>query len=338
MVQQWLALVLNLIVMVMAVVLVALALRPRTLEGFTGASLVTLMSFGDILSGIVMNWTKLETSIAAVGRLKTFNEMVSPEHRPGEDVTPPFEWPTSGTVELKHVSANYDSADTTDKKRNLALQDITLSIASVEKVAICGRTGNDKLSVISLLLKLLDPVAYGQTSHVSVGGLSLDRIDPPALRSRLIALPQDAIFLPDGSSFRQNLDHTGLASPEKCRRVLEVVGLRALVSGQQHGGLEAGLSSRSLSQGQRQLFSLARTVLRRRMRGSPGGVLLLDEVYSSVDFEGCTIAVSHRLDMVIDYDKVAVMDKGSIVEVGNPRQLALEANTRFGNLWRAMGN
>ncbi|KAK8130252.1 hypothetical protein PG999_002632 [Apiospora kogelbergensis] len=301
MVQQWLALVLNLIVMVMAVVLVALALRPRTLEGFTGASLVTLMSFGDILSGIVMNWTKLETSIAAVGRLKTFNEMVSPEHRPGED-------------------------------------DITLSIASVEKVAICGRTGNDKLSVISLLLKLLDPVAYGQTSHVSVGGLSLDRIDPPALRSRLIALPQDAIFLPDGSSFRQNLDHTGLASPEKCRRVLEVVGLRALVSGQQHGGLEAGLSSRSLSQGQRQLFSLARTVLRRRMRGSPGGVLLLDEVYSSVDFEGCTIAVSHRLDMVIDYDKVAVMDKGSIVEVGNPRQLALEANTRFGNLWRAMGN
>ena len=208
----------------------------------------------------------------------------------------------------------------------------------MEKVAICGRTGNDKLSVISLLLKLLDPVAYGQTSHVSVGGLSLDRIDPPALRSRLIALPQDAIFLPDGSSFRQNLDHTGLASPEKCRRVLEVVGLRALVSGQQHGGLEAGLSSRSLSQGQRQLFSLARTVLRRRMRGSPGGVLLLDEVYSSVDFEGCTIAVSHRLDMVIDYDKVAVMDKGSIVEVGNPRQLALEANTRFGNLWRAMGN
>lgn len=69
---------------------------------------MTLMSFGDILSGIVMHWTKLETAIAAVGRLKTFNEMMSPEHRPEEDVIPPPEWPTNGTVELSHVSASYE--------------------------------------------------------------------------------------------------------------------------------------------------------------------------------------------------------------------------------------
>lgn len=108
MIQQWLNLVLDLVVMVMAAVLTTLAVRLHSNAGFTGASLVTLISFGDNLSGIVIFYTRLETSIGAIARLKTFNETVKPEDKDEEDVVPPEEWPQSGMIELKGVSASYE--------------------------------------------------------------------------------------------------------------------------------------------------------------------------------------------------------------------------------------
>ena len=107
MIQQWLNLVLDLVVMVMAVALTALAVRLHSNSGFIGASLVTLMNFGESLSGIVIFYTRLETSIGAISRLKTFNESVKPEDREEEDVAPPEQWPQSGVIELSGVSASY---------------------------------------------------------------------------------------------------------------------------------------------------------------------------------------------------------------------------------------
>jgi ABC-type multidrug transport system fused ATPase/permease subunit len=108
MIQQWLNLVLDLVVMVMAATLTTLSVRLHSNSGFTGASLVTLMSFGSNLSGIVIFYTRLETSIGAIARLKTFSEKVKPEDRVDEDIIPPEQWPQSGVVELKGVSASYE--------------------------------------------------------------------------------------------------------------------------------------------------------------------------------------------------------------------------------------
>lgn len=107
MIQSWLTLVLNLVVMVMAAILTTLAVRLHANSGFAGASLVTLMSFGDNLSGIVTFYTQLETSIGAIARLKTFNENVKPESKDDEDIIPTEEWPQHGLVEMKSVSASY---------------------------------------------------------------------------------------------------------------------------------------------------------------------------------------------------------------------------------------
>lgn len=107
MIQQWLNLVLDLVVMVMATALTALAVLLHSNSGFAGASLVTLMSFGQNLSGIVIFYTKLETSIGAIARLRTFNENVKPEDRDEEDTVPLEHWPQSGVVELQGVSAAY---------------------------------------------------------------------------------------------------------------------------------------------------------------------------------------------------------------------------------------
>jgi ABC-type multidrug transport system fused ATPase/permease subunit len=108
MIQEWLSLVLDSVVMVMAVILTTLAVRLHSNSGFAGAALYTLLSFGQNLSGIVTYYTKLETSIGAVARLKTFNETVKPEDRDEEDIVPPEQWPERGVIEMKGVSANYE--------------------------------------------------------------------------------------------------------------------------------------------------------------------------------------------------------------------------------------
>jgi ABC-type multidrug transport system fused ATPase/permease subunit len=108
MIQQWLNLVLDLVVMVMAVTLTTLSVRLHSNSGFTGASLIALMSFGANLSGIVIFYTRLETSIGAIARLKMFSEKVKPEDGDDEDIVPPEQWPQSGVIELKGVSAKYE--------------------------------------------------------------------------------------------------------------------------------------------------------------------------------------------------------------------------------------
>lgn len=175
----------------------------------------------------------------------------------------------------------------------------------------------------------------------------MQKIDHNVLRSKIIALPQDSFFLPEGNSYRANLDPCETASAIECEAALEEVGLLALIK--KRGGLQEPLKADSLSQGQKQLFGVARAVLRARVRANEmssrtlkdekevsksGGILLLDEINSSADretdtliqrvirkeFEGYTIiAVTHREDSVQDFDRIVVMESGRIKEIRNLR-------------------
>ncbi|KXJ97331.1 putative ABC multidrug transporter [Microdochium bolleyi] len=364
MIQRWLELVLHLVVMGLAFILVGLAVTIRSSAGFTGAALVTIMMFSENLMVLVQFWTMFETSIGAIARLRAFSS-VKPEDRDGEDVRPEAAWPSKGEIVLDSVSASYGT-DSPDDTPTLALREVSLEVRAGEKVAICGRTGSGKSSLIALLLKLLDPTPESNEG-VRIDGVDMSTLDRQTLRQCIISVPQDTVFLPDGTSFQDNIDPLGVATGDDARSVLQSVGLWTFVT--EHGGLEAGMTAEAFSQGQRQLFSLARAVLRRRVRarrlgihdfsaqgeivgGTEGGVLLLDEVSSSVDqdtektmqdiisheFRSYTIvAVSHRLDMVMDFDRVVVMDRGSVVEVGNPKELVEAEGSRFGDLYALGG-
>jgi ABC-type multidrug transport system fused ATPase/permease subunit len=244
-------------------------------------------------------------------------------------------------------------AEITIDRPKLVLNQINLHIEPGEKIAICGRTGSGKSSLISLLLKLLDPLS----GTITIDGISLKEIDRSALRQSIFAMPQEAVFLPDGTPFHANLDPSGVSTLEECEAVLALVGLLPFV--QERGGLTSGMDAATLSAGQRQLMSLCRVLLRRRVRArsigsssldGEGGILILDEVSSNVDqdteramqdiirveFKSFTIlAVSHRLNMVMDFDRVIVLDDGKIVEIGNPAILGGQESSRFGALVRA---
>lgn len=233
----------------------------------------------------------------------------------------------------------------------------------------CFHSG--KSSIVLLLLRLLDPVPT-DGSDLIIDDISLLGIDRSTLRQRIIAVPQDATFFPDGTTFKKNLDPFDQIGEEECQQVLEKTGLWKFVSSR--GGLEAGLTADTLSQGQKQLFNLSRAVLRRRARSHllasevgdsylslpssgaqprrDGGVLILDEVNTSTDlgtqgaiqeiilqeFEGYTVVmVSHLLDMVMDFDQVMVMDQGRLVEKGSPTELVNRRESRFNQLRTAGG-
>lgn len=105
-IQRWLGFVLRLIVAIIAVAIVTLATQLGSNTAFTGASLVTLMSFAEGLMYVITMYTLLETSIGAVARLKSFSENVKPEGDDSETLVPPPFWPQGG-IKLDNVSATY---------------------------------------------------------------------------------------------------------------------------------------------------------------------------------------------------------------------------------------
>ncbi|KAH8899624.1 hypothetical protein GQ53DRAFT_873990 [Thozetella sp. PMI_491] len=376
MLQRWLEIVLSLTVTVLAVVFVTLAIQIRTTRvGFTGVGLVSLMSFGEMLGHIVRCYTQLETATGALNRLKTFIETMPKSTSnlgPGaaleQEYIPSAVWPERGQVEIRGVSAVYSAMTTknissgreqttANEDTAFALRDISLSIESSEKIAIYGRTGRQS-SLVMLMLKFLDPI--NRSGTITIDGLELGKIRPSVLRSRIITLPQAPFLLPEGKSVRDNMIindlnrhktyNTSLLD-EEAKHALSAVGLWSLV--EEKGGLDSGLNPGNLSKGQRQLFCLARAILRSRLRLQdhntpravpqddtsstvPGGLLLLDEFTASVDYETdklmqaiirrefknyTIICVTHRLQTVIDYDRLVVMDGGRIVDIGRPSEL-----------------
>lgn len=353
----WLSLVLRLIVVVLAVAITLFSTlvlaRAGRGPGFVGAGFVSLMELGEMMNTVIQCWVEFEMSLGAVKRLRDFGSTAGAEDKVGEDLRPGKQWPERGEVVINGVDASYAEEKYTDdeeadQQQTLALAGLSARIAAGEKVAVVGRTGSGKSSLLLLLLRLLDPT--GRTSDgdrestITIDGLPLQRIHRATLRERIIAMPQDAVFLAAGETFREALDPAGGATYEECRAALQRVGLLGAV--EDGGGLDAKVERDVLSQGQKQLFSLAVAMLRAWSRrretgpeGPQGGVLLLDEVTANVDRETeetimgvvedvfrdyTVIAVTHSLESVVKFDRVLVMADGHVVKEGTPAMLIRE--------------
>ncbi|KAG5656426.1 hypothetical protein KAF25_000013 [Fusarium avenaceum] len=335
-VQRWLVLVLDLTTAALALLLVGLAvsLRGEVDVGLTGVSLVQLISLSETVNMLIQFWTSIETSIGAVARIKQFAEETGEESLPGETQEPPPRWPEQGAIQISNLSASYGDGKVDAIK---ALDAVNLEIRSGEKVGICGRTGSGKSSLFLALLRLLD----SSSGSITIDGLSLASLQRETIRSRLITLTQDQFVLP--GTIRHNVDPLDAYSDTDVKSALHLVGLSEAT--EQLGGLDAPFDEDALSHGQKQLFFLARAVLRKH----DGKVVLLDEATSSVDqnteetikavieteFKDHTVvSITHRLETIISFDRVIMMEKGCVVEIGEPKSL-LASNSRFKALWTA---
>ncbi|KAK1656272.1 P-loop containing nucleoside triphosphate hydrolase protein [Colletotrichum phormii] len=207
-----------------------------------------------------------------------------------------------------------------------------------------NQTLGDFIEMWTMLETSLD----GRDAAGEIASHSLLTLPRSAIRTSLTTLPQDPVLLP--GTVRENLDPGGhtpdadLISALRKMKVWEPIEARG--SG---GGLDTEMSATGLSAGQKQLFCLARAVLRKRS----GGIVLLDEATSNFDHAtdeevrkvldeefgeaGVTVVeVAHRLEAIVGYDVVVVMYEGWVVEVGKPRELLGRAS-RFRSLWDSRG-
>lgn len=330
-IQRWLALVVDFMVAALATILVALIVKfRRTADaGFVGVSLINIMSFSQSLSVLVMSWTAIETSLGAVQRIKSFVESTKSENLPGECEECPLEWPACGRIVLEGVTAAYalDQAS--------ALHNISLTILPGQRIGICGASGSGKSSFVALLLHMLEI----QQGKIAIDNIDLSTISRQILRASLNVIPQEPVFFK--GTIYQNLDPFCIASPGSAENVLKEVGLWSTIT--TAGGLDMPMEADELlSHGQRQLFCLARAMLK------SSKILIIDEATASVDLEtdhlmqkiikdhfvGCTvIAVAHRLQTIRDFDRIVVFEEGRMAEYGAPDVLLADAASKFRTLW-----
>uniref|UniRef100_A0A1I8HCF8 ABC-type xenobiotic transporter n=1 Tax=Macrostomum lignano TaxID=282301 RepID=A0A1I8HCF8_9PLAT len=230
-------------------------------------------------------------------------------------------WPRSGSLEFSNVSLRYRAAPAPR-----ALSHVTFSVAPGDRLAIVGRTGSGKTSLLRALFRTVEL----DTGRVTVDGLDIRRLARANIRSRLAIIPQEP-FLFD-ASLRENLDPAGEFSYEELEAAIERCRLRGLEArlAARHGGC-VGEAGRCLSAGQRQLVCLARALLRR------APLVCLDEATACVDADteaemqrallqclsGVTLLViAHRLETVASLcTSVIVLSGGRVVEQGCPEEL-----------------
>ncbi|RDL35032.1 uncharacterized protein BP5553_06963 [Venustampulla echinocandica] len=346
--QVWLKFIMDLVVMGIAVLLVTLSIHMKgyVSEGILGLALVKLITLGKESKYFVTQWTLLEQSMFSISRIFDFIGRTASEET-GNDILPTTGWPHDGSVEFQNVSAHYKFVHSLSQAPILptkmssdpsqrCLHNINLTIPHGERVAICGRTGSGKTSLISSLLHTLS-VSSGD---IHLSSVPLSTLSPDITRSYINVLPQEPLFVIGSVRHNMTLWSTDI-SDKDIIRVLQRVNLWDNI--ESLGGLNMKLDSdRMLSQGQAQLFCLARAMLKKR------SILILDEATSSVDrdsetimqniirddFESTTvIAVVHRLRSIVDFDRVVVMDKGAIVECGKPRELLKNQKSKFKLMW-----
>jgi ATP-binding cassette subfamily C (CFTR/MRP) protein 1 len=333
-IQRWLGLVLDLVVAGLAVILMVLMvkLRGQLDPGLVGVALLNVMSFNISLTRMIKFWTSLETSMGAISRLKSFTTMTISEDLPNEIEPVHEKWPMHGRIEYVNVSAAYTTLG------NDVLRDLNLVIPAGQKIGVCGKSGSGKSSLITSLFRMLE-ITEGT---LTIDGVDLSTVSRQTIRERLNAIPQDPIFIK--GTIRANLDPLFRSSDLAIEDALKRVGLWNIIN--IAGGLDISREPETLlSQGQRQIFCLARAIL------NPSQIVILDEVTASVDmhtdelmqriireeFKGRTIiAVAHRLQTILDFDRIVVLDKGRLVECGKPQELLDRAGgSMFRDLWDA---
>eukprot|EP00090_Calanus_glacialis_P002437 TRINITY_DN11824_c0_g1_i1.p1 TRINITY_DN11824_c0_g1~~TRINITY_DN11824_c0_g1_i1.p1 ORF type:complete len:1639 (-),score=332.95 TRINITY_DN11824_c0_g1_i1:544-5460(-) len=318
---RWLAVRLETVgnCIIFAAALFAVLGRDSLTPGLVGLSVSYALQVTQTLNWLVRMTSEVETNIVAVERLDEYSQIETEADWEKSETTVDESWPAEGQISLVNYSTRYRSG------LDLVLKDITASFKGGERVGIVGRTGAGKSSLTLALFRLIEPAE----GTIKIDGVDITTLGLHKLRSRLTIIPQDPVLF--SGTLRHNLDPFEQYSDEAVWAALRQSHLSEFVSGLssslQHEVSEGG---ENLSVGQRQLICLARALLRKTK------VLVLDEATAAVDletddliqstirseFKGCTIiTIAHRLNTVLDYDRILVLKEGGIAELDSPKNL-----------------
>jgi ATP-binding cassette subfamily C (CFTR/MRP) protein 1 len=312
--------------------------------GWLGLAMSYALQITGSLNWIVRQTVEVETNIVSVERVLEYAQLTPEAPEIISKNRPPNHWPSQGGVNFDHFSTRYRP------ELDLVLRDVNLKIKPREKIGVVGRTGAGKSSLTLALFRIIE---------ASQGSIFIDDIDTGKIglrdvRSRLSIIPQDAALFE--GTVRDNLDPGHVRDDTELWSALgkspfrpfrkygnafdgheadctaEDARLKEHIS-QMPGKLDAAIheGGSNLSQGQRQLISLARALL------APSNILVLDEATAAVDvqtdallqatlrtprFHNKTIiTIAHRINTILDSDRIVVLQAGKVVECDKPSEL-----------------
>lgn len=335
----------------------AVGTKHQLSPGLVGFVMINAMGVTGTLNTIIRYYANVEVQSVSVERVIEYCDL-TPEAEPIiESHRPPQDWPSNGCIKFENYSTKYR------EKLDPVLKNINIEIKQGEKIGIVGRTGAGKSTLSVSLFRLIEATS----GHITIDGVNTSEIGLYDLRHNLNIIPQDANAVE--GSVRQNLDPLQQYSDDRLWKVLELAHLKEHVSQMKTkkgkddndkdteetstdevddvSNYDFGLSAKifeggsNLSSGQRQLLSLSRSLL------NPSNVLILDEATAAVDVETDKIiqqtirsefkdktilTIAHRLETVLDSDRILVLDKGEVKEFDTPKTLLSDTNTEFYSL------
>ncbi|KAJ4703004.1 ABC transporter C family member 2-like [Melia azedarach] len=288
-----------------------------------------------LLSGLFRQASRAENSLNAVERVGTYIDLPSEAPAIVESYRPAPAWPSSGSIKFEDVVLRYRP------ELPPVLHGLSFIVSPSEKVGIVGRTGAGKSSMLNALFRIVE---------LERGKISIDRCDVAKfgltdLRKVLSVIPQSPVLF--SGTVRSNLDPFSEHNDADLWEGLERAHLKDVIT-KNSLGLDAEVSEggENFSVGQRQLLSLARALLRRSK------ILVLDEATAAVDvrtdaliqrtireeFKSCTmLIIAHRLNTIIDSDRILVLDAGQVLEYDTPEALLMKEESAFARMVQSTG-
>jgi len=317
--------------------------------GLVGLSLMYLLKLGSHSVFQIRLLLELDVSMQSAQRTIDYFDIKSeaPDQIEEKDSLVARGWPNKGEIQFNKVFMKYR------EDLGFALKGLSLQVPGGLKVACIGRTGAGKSSIIQAMFRMTE-IEKGIDSCIKIDGVDIQTIGLTLLRSRLSIIPQTPVVFT--GTIKRNLDPFEKLSDYEVWKVLEDVGLKQHVAALEHQ-LETDMtvSASVFSTGQKQLMCLARAIL------SKSKVIILDEATANVDvetdnfiqktimekFKDCTVlTVAHRLITIANYDRVVVIDNGSVAEYDTPYALLVEnigdrqitrKNSMFAEMVRSTG-
>uniref|UniRef100_A0A8C1I9W5 ATP-binding cassette, sub-family C (CFTR/MRP), member 8b n=1 Tax=Cyprinus carpio TaxID=7962 RepID=A0A8C1I9W5_CYPCA len=322
------------VVLIAAVASISNALCSQLSAGLVGLGLTYALMVSNYLNWIVRNLADMEVHLGCVKRVSGLIH-TQPESYDGL-MTPaqvPAGWPKYGEIQIKNLSVRYDSS------LKPVLRHVSAHIRPGQKVGICGRTGSGKSSFSLALFRMLDTIE----GQIVIDGIDIAKLPLQTLRSKFSIILQDPILF--SGTIRFNLDPERKATDQMLWEALEIAQLMPVVKALP-GGLDAMVTEggENFSQGQRQLFCLARAFVRK------SSILIMDEATASIDMatesilqkvvmtafaDRTVVTIAHRVHTILGSDVVIVMKHGAILEYDEPDVLLEQKDSVFSAFVRA---